>query len=243
MQFFYSLKHLQFNLDAIQWTNYILDGIVLLVIIGFAIYCGRRGFIDCFFSFASTTVSIIAAVALAKVCVDVTNGWFGLDGVLEGAFTNAFAKLSGFDLEISAEGAESAIKAQNVPAIIAQLVFRLKGEVPEGTTIAMALGGISATLTCYIITAVLLFVVCKLLLLLTRGLLNELMDRVEMLDKLNTILGVVVGVVECLVIVCTLLSVLTIIPVPAIAEYLENTLFIGLLYKYNPLVWMFGLMI
>ena len=243
MAFLVNLKYLKTGVNAIPWTNYIVDGIVLIVLIGFAIYCGRRGFIDCFFSFASTTIALIVAVTLAKICVDATNGLFGLNGWLEGVFTDGFAKISGFEAEIGAEGADAALKEQNIPAIITQLVFKLKGEVPEGTTIAMALGEITASLTCYLGTGILLFLICKLLLLLVRNLLNSIMERVSILDKLNTILGVAVGILECLLIVCTVLSVLAVIPSQAINNYLDKTLFLRFLYQRNPLVWLFGLLI
>ena len=231
-------------LGAIKWSNYIVDGIVLLVIVGFAIYCGRRGFVDCFFSFASTSVSIIAAIALAKVVMEVSGGLFGLEGWLSGVFENSFAKLEGFTAEVGAEGTKDALLAQNMPAVIIQLVLDLaNSDYAAGTTIAMVLGDVTSSLTCLLVTGLILFTLCKLLLLLTRRLLDKLMDRVEMLETLNIVLGVLIGVGGCLLVVCTILSILAIIPFEPIDNYLNNSLFLKLLYNHNPLVWMLGLLI
>ena len=182
------------RLNAIQWSNYIVDGIVLLVMVGFAIYCGRRGFIDCFFSFVSTALSITLALALAKVVVDMTSGIFGLEGWLSGVFEKGFAKLAGFSDPIGDEGLKAALKGQNIPAVIGQLAMDLyKGEIPEGTTLATVLGNIASSLSCYLVTGLVLFAAIKLLLMLTKSLLEELIDRIEILDTLNVVLGVIVA--------------------------------------------------
>lgn len=234
------------NLCAVKWTNYIADLIVLIVAVGFAIYCGKRGFIDCFFSFVSTTIALFAGILLAKAFLELTNGFFGLDDVLQEMFTNGFSKLEGFTADVSAVGMDKALEDKNIPAVIARLALKWAGKgdsVPEGTTLAFVLGHITSQLFCFILMSVLLFVVCKLLLLLLKGILNRFLEEVSFLDTLNIVLGVLVGVSGVLLVVCAILAFLAIIPAPAIGTYMNNALILKVLYNHNPLVFLLGLLI
>lgn len=228
-----------------KWTNYIADAVVLVVAVGFAIYCGRRGFIDCFFSFVSTTIALLAGILLAKAFLELTNGFFGLDSVLHDMFENGFSKLDGFNASVAADGMDQALEDKNIPAILARLALKWAGkeDLPEGTTLAYVLGGITSQLCCFILMSALLFVVCKLLLLLLKGILNRFLEEVSFLDTLNIVLGVLVGVSGVLLVVCAILAVLSIIPAAAIGEYMNNALILKLLYNYNPLVFFLGLLI
>ena len=80
-----------------KWTNYVVDLIVILFLVGFAIVCAKKGFIECLFGFLSTVVALVAASILAKVIVDATNGWFGVQNWLADILTTAFNKISGFE--------------------------------------------------------------------------------------------------------------------------------------------------
>ena len=81
------------NLCAIRWTNYLLDGVLALVLFGYVIYCAKRGFIDCFFGFFSTIIALVAAIFLGKVVLYATGGLFGLENALDKKFTEAFMKV------------------------------------------------------------------------------------------------------------------------------------------------------
>ena len=42
-----------YGLCAAKLTNYLVDIIVVVVLVGFALVCARKGFIECFFNFIS----------------------------------------------------------------------------------------------------------------------------------------------------------------------------------------------
>ena len=242
ISFLYALNH---SLCALKWTNYIADAIVLIVTVGFAIYCGKRGFVDCFFSFVSTTFALLVGLLLAKAFLELTNGFFGLDGILEEMFTNGFAKLEGFNADVSAGGMDQALETRNIPVVIARLVLKWadKGDITEGTTLAQVLGLVTSQLFCFILMGALLFVVCKLLLLLLKGVLNKFLEEVAFLDTLNIVLGVLVGVSGVMLVVCSILAFLAIIPAPAIGEYMDKALILKVLYNHNPLIFFLGLLL
>ena len=89
----------------------------------------------------------------------------------------------------------------------------------------------------------LLFVVCKLLLLLLKGVLNKFLEEVAFLDTLNIVLGVLVGVSGVMLVVCSILAFLAIIPAPAIGEYMDKALILKVLYNHNPLIFFLGLLL
>lgn len=233
------------SLLSATWSNYLVDIIILLFMAGLTILCAKRGFVECVFDFASTLVSFFVAVLLAKFVIFITGGLFGFQNWLENAFSNTFLKLEGFDAVLSEDGAKNALLDKNVAGIVANLAVRwfAKGKVADGTTVAQLLGGITAKLFTLLITSVVLFVVAKLLLLLAKKILNEVIDRIKLLDATNTALGSIIGFSQALLIVGAVLALFVVIPSPAIDSYLSNCLFLGWLYEFNPVIGLLGLLI
>ena len=233
------------NLLSASWSNYLVDIVVLLFIAGMTILCAKRGFVECIFDVASTLVSFVVAVLVAKLLITITGGLFGFQGWLGGSFSKAFAKLEGFDAVLSEEGAKAALLDKNVAGVIANLAVTwfAKGKVAAGTTIAGLLGKITARLFTLLIISVILFLAAKLLLLLTKKMLTEIIDRITLLDATNTILGASVGFLQAILIVGAVLALFAVIPSAPIDNYLSNCLFLGWLYGYNPVVALLGLLI
>lgn len=231
------------GLCAVRWTNYLVDAVVLLFLAGYVIVCAKRGFVDCFFTFLSTTIAFIVAVMFAKAILSGTNGLFGLQGVMQNGFTRAFAKISGFDTPVSSEGMEGALADKNIPAIIASLAVKWFGkeDLAASVTLAQVFGGVTANLLCLLLVGVLIFIIVKLLLLFLRKLLNTIVEKISLLGGVNTVLGAIIGVLQGLLIVSVALSVLALIPIPAVTNYLLHCPILGWLYNNNPLVWLLGL--
>lgn len=230
---------------AAKWSNYLVDVIILLFIAGMTILCAKRGLVECAFDFASTLVSFIAAILIAKLFIFITGGLFGFEDWLGDSFANIFIKLEGFDAVLSEDGAKNALLDRNVAGVIANLAVRwfAKGKVADGTTIASLLGDITAKLFTLLMMSVILFLAAKLLLLLTKKILTEIIDRIKLLDATNTALGAVVGFSQALLIVGAVLAIFVVIPSVAIDNYLSNCLFLGWLYEYNPVIALLGLLI
>lgn len=233
------------NLCAIQWTRYVFDVIVVFCLLGFMIVSARKGFVECFFGFASTLIALFVAVAFAKAFLNMTSGLFGLQEFFDGKFTKFFSKISGFDVDISQVGLETALESQDVSALLGKLALKTfgKGELAPGTTLGMVLGTTVAKLTATLVSAILLFILAKLLLGLAKAVLRAVVMRLRLLDVVDSLLGAVVGIAECLLLVCFVMSVLTIIPSQTVVEYLENGLLVGWLYRNNLIVYLLGLLL
>ena len=233
---YYSWLHL---LSAVQWTDYIADGIVALFALIMIFSCAKKGFIDCFFGFISTAAALILAVAFAKTVVGATGGLFGLDDLLKRKIESSLMKVNGFNVDISAVGVETALKTQNVTGILYDLVMKLVGQqnnLPEGTTIAMLLSDKTSALAVTLIAGVAIFIIAKLVMMLLKGLLNTIAEKIPLVKGVDTLLGAVVGLLQAALIVCGILALLASFPNENVAAYLSKTLFVGELYVHNPLV-------
>lgn len=227
-------------------SNWIIDVVVILFTLIMFISCAKRGFIDCFFGAISTTLALVVAFSFAKIFVSMTDGVFGLADVIQGKLEAAFAKIEGFTADVSKSGVEQALAEQNVSAILAGLVMKLVGKqdtIAAGTTLAMLLGEATAGLAINLIAGFILFVLTKIVVWFLGGVLNVFAESIHLVNGVNVLLGAVVGVLEALLIVCSILAVLAIFPNEKIAEFLSETLFVGSLYVNNPLIAILGKML
>lgn len=233
------------GLLATTWSNYIVDIVIILFIVGLTILCAKRGFIECLFDFASTFVSFFAAILVAKLLLTITGGLFGLESWVGDSFANVFMKLDGFDIVISADGAEQALAERNVAGVIVNLGVRwfAKGKVADGTTIAQLVGNITGKLCVLLIFSIILFFATKLALLLTKKILTSIIESIKILDATNTAVGAIVGFAQGVFIVGAVLAVFMVIPIPAIDNFLSDCVFMGWLYEYNPVIAILGLLI
>lgn len=231
------------GLCAAAWTNYLVDIVLAVVLFGYVLYCSKRGFIDCFFGFFSTIIALVAAIFLAKAIVNWTDGLFGLRGWFDKTFTNAFMKVEGFDTHVVGEGTEAALKAKNVPSILAQLVLKMTKGSHEGVVLAEALGDVTSSLATTLTCGVLVFILAKLVMRLLKGVLESVAEKIKLVGAANALLGALVGVLGFTLLVSTVLSVLAVIPVQAINNALAKSVLVGWIYKYNPIMWLIGLLL
>lgn len=231
------------GLCAAHWATYLADGIVVVFLLAFSVVCAKRGFVECFFGFVSTIAAILVAVLFAKAVLSITDGLFGLQTFAQRKFTGAFAKLDGFAVDVSADGVSAALAEKNLPAILGRLALKWfgKGELAAGTTLASLLGATLARLAMLLLTGILLFLLVKLALSLARRFLNALAEKIFILDAINALLGAVVGLIEGVILVCLVMSLLTLIPSQTVGNYLTNSVLLKGLYDYNPLVWILSL--
>ncbi|MBQ8394902.1 MAG: CvpA family protein [Clostridia bacterium] len=225
--------------------NYAVDVFVLLFLVAFVFICAKRGFVECLFSLLSTAIALFVAVTFAKLLLSVTGGLFGLQGALENGLTGSFAKLEGFNAEVSAQGIEDSLATQNLPAILANLAVKWFGKTqpPEGTTLAMVFGGVCARLLSLLLVGAIIFVLCKVLLYFIKRALNDFVESIVILDSINTALGAGVGLIYGFLIISTLLSFVSLFPIAWVQEQIAGSIFLGWMYDHNLFIWSLGLLL
>ncbi len=216
----------------------VFDIVIVVAIVFASLICGRKGFISCLFGIVSNLASFLIAVSLANVFLTITGGLFGLQGVFENSFEEFFAKLSGFDVDISGVDVGLTLESNKVPAMLAKLVMKLTdgGEVPAGTTLASLLGEATASLAATLISGALLFALVKVGVFFLKTTLGGFISRINLLRGINTLLGSFFGLVYALLIVCVVLAVLAVIPISGMAEFFSGGLLTGALYENNLLI-------
>lgn len=58
--------------------NYLLDGIVIIVLLIYTVSCTKKGFIECLFGLISTIVAFALAYLFSNTLLELTDGFFGL---------------------------------------------------------------------------------------------------------------------------------------------------------------------
>ena len=226
-------------------TGYILDAVILVGLLIFILICRKRGFIKMFFRFASGLVSVVVAITLAKTVLSATDGLFGLQEHLSIKFTETFSKLKGFDMDISGQDVGALLASGEISTIIATLVAKKYAgvELATGTTLGYLAGTTVAELCCALITGIVLYFGLKIVCRLLGRIFTVLIKKINLLNRVNSILGMVVGFIEAVFVISLLISILTLIPSTAIVEFFNGSLVLRFLYNHNPIVWVLGLLL
>ncbi len=223
-------------------VNYVIDGAVLALVLVLAAKGARKGFVDCFFGFISTIVAIIAAFLLMKGVLSWTDGIFGLQGVIENAVVGSLGKVVGFDIDVSAAGIEAALADKNLPSFLVDSVVKSVGntQLPQGTTLAMVVGGSIAEFAATLIAWLLTFIAVKLLLKLVRGVLTAVVEKLPLVGTLNHLLGFAVGGLQGLLIASGVIAVFALVPAEGLTVFFNECIVTGWLYNNNPIYVVFG---
>ena len=224
------------NALCAAWTVYAVDILAVVVLFVFAVAAAKRGFVACFFGLISTLVAILVAFLFMKSLVNWTNGIFGLQTVVENASASGLSKITGFDIDISSQGLETALSGK-LPQFLINIVVENvgKSEVPAGTTVAMVVGETIGRLAVSLIAWLALFLVVKLLLRLLERVLSSVIEKIPLVGTLNNLLGFAVGALQGLFVVCGVIAILALIPSESFAAFFNQTVFVKALYNQNPI--------
>ncbi len=222
-------------------SGIIVDIAVVVLMISFVAGGANKGFITCLFGFVSTIVALFVAVSLAKPVMQVTGGFFGVREMFESNWVETFSKKPGFNIDISGQNIEGVVAAQDLPAILVTAILKNQtGTVAAGTTLAMLVGGAAAQLCATLLTGIALFIVTKLLIKLTRRIINKIVEKIKLLNAMNKLLGAIVGMIKILLIISLFVALLSMIPSSANMKLLTESAILSYFYNHNPLFVMIG---
>ena len=227
------------------FVNYIVDVFVVATLIVSAFVGAKKGFVNQLFGFIATIVAAIIAIACAKLVVNLTGGFFGVEDSMRQTFVEAFAKIEGFNVDISNAGLAAMLAEKNLPEFISEMVIETYGNenIPTGTTLASVVGGTLGDVATALVCGIALFFACRLVLNIFKSVLNSIVERIYVFGAANWFLGFAVGLIKSFLVVCLVLAILSVIPSVSIAAYLENSLFVGALYHNNPINTLLGMFI
>jgi uncharacterized membrane protein required for colicin V production len=217
------------------WTNWLIDILLVIGVGVFSYICAKRGFIECFFGFVSVIAAFVVAILFSKIIISITGGLFGLQDALTGMFETALLKIEGFGVDISNDGLAAVLAKEHLPTFLSDIIIDRIGDpnLAVGTTLAMVVGQTFSRLVISFLAFALTFFAARFLMFLVKKILNKIAQKINLLGRVNMILGAVVGVVEAVLVVSAVLGVLALIPIPAITTYISDSLLLGTMYNHN----------
>ncbi len=224
-----------YNLCAAKWSFTLVDAVAIIFLIGYMIVCAKKGFVTCFFGLVSTTAAFIVAIALAKPILGWTNGLVGLQETIHGKFFDTFSKVEAFNKLLSSEGLESAMVEHDLPGILINLVMKSldPNDLLEGTTLAVALSDTLSLALSILIAGAVVFILCKILFLILKSVLNGFVEKISVLGALNGVLGAAVGLVQGVLVICSIVAVVTLLPIEGLSDFISNCVVVKFLYENN----------
>ena len=229
------------NLNAFQ-TAYILDIVVIVALVLFALSDAKKGFIACVFGLVITIVAFVVAFFCASTVVEATGGIFGLQDLITTELQNVFTGEL-FQADATQAGLSAALAEAKIPTFLIEMISANGIDAPQGTTIAQYLAGEIAPFVTLVLTGIVLFIVCKIVLIFVEKILTSLVSKVSLLGAVNKLLGAVVGLIKGAIMVCFIFSVVSLLTLPEITEFIDQSLFVHIIYHENPINLLYALII
>ena len=212
----------------------IADLAVLAVIQIYAIKSWKKGFVSCFFSFVSGVAALVLAFVLAAPLMRLTNGWFGIQNAITDPIVATFAKMPGFNIDVSSASLEILMEGKTLPAFIKNAVIAAGVEgVPQGTTLAMIVGGKIGEFATTLVSFAIVFAFLKIGIRIIARIVGGIIPTLPVIGKLDGLLGLALGLVEGFLLVSLVVAVFAVLPFNATAQFFEQTLFLKWLYNKN----------
>ena len=220
--------------------EYIVDLAFILGIMIWALIDGKRGFINCFFSFVTAIVCALAVLFLSGPILRLTGGMFGLEGAIQNGLGKWLSGIPMGNIDISADGWRNKLDALALPQFMKDSVLSeiesLAGDIPAGTMLGQFLGNVIGSFLALVVCSVFVFIATKLLMMLAKGILNSIARSSRLVSKINVLGGILAGTFKAFSLVCIILAILAVIPVESISNFFNNTLILKGLYHNNPLM-------
>lgn len=194
-------------------TDIVLVALLLIfVIIGFC-----RGFVKQIFGLLSSIIAFLVAYFLCAPLANMLNSTFGWTDSLANSISGIFTGNEIFTMKLSAQNIQTAITQAGLPQFVADIAVNSLGSVIADLSIAEYL---SALMAKYIMIAgcyAVLWIVARLLLTVVKHILLKIVS-LPVLNSINRILGLFVGLLEGVILVYVVIFIIGIIP---------NTSFLG----------------
>lgn len=199
----------------------IIDIALVLVVLIFALIGLKKGFFKSLLSLFNWVICLVVSIWLAKYIANWVGSWFGMENAIGGKISSS---LVGMNAElgntVASFGDKDSIMAACsgmnglLKTIIGMIFGSSKVDFTSEATVADVAGAGIAHVCVIAISALLLFIVIKIVLAIL-GKLFDNIARTKVLGGLNRVLGFVFGLVKgaCIVIIINIVAVaLSLIP-------------------------------
>lgn len=219
----------------------IIDGVAILILVIMAASAAKKGFVNCVFGLLTVIAALAVAFLFVNVTVEATGGFFGLQESTTRGVTNALSEMEIFALEFSESGIREQLSGQLPDFLIDIVIDNFKGQtLPEGMTIAMAVGETIGKLAATLVAWLSLFIITRILLSFLRKVIKSIVDKISLIKAIDGLLGFVVGALEGVLVLSALLAMVSMIPQANVVSMFQETVIVNYLYNQNPLTSILG---
>lgn len=199
-------------------SNYsaMADIVALLFLALFALFGFIRGFAKSFLSVFGTIIAIVLAVLLAPALTELLQTLFSLINVVADSISGVLSNIFGeqlMNMDLS-QASEEVLASSGLAGFIVKIVFQVKsdGEIPLDTTLNQIIGPTFAYYVVLIISAVVLFVLFKILFIVLRKVV-KLAYAFPLVKNVDKLLGAVFGFVNGIFNLELVILAISIIPI------------------------------
>lgn len=199
----------------------IIGALLILGIIGY-----KKGFLKSFISLFSWVVCIIIAIFTAKYVANWINGIYDFSSLIGNKIANGINGVDEFFTRSIAEFSSTEEIINNLPsnlnALLSQLIkivfSNTSVDMTSSETIATIVGSSLGHICMIIISAILVFIVLKIVVALLSKLFDDI-SRTKILGGLNKVLGLVFGILKAACVIIILNGILVGLSlIPAVNE-------------------------
>ncbi len=213
-----------------------MDGATILIICAFIIMDARKGFVKTFFGVFGGFFSLLFAVLLCGSVAKTLETHFGLITNLSARLNGTLSGIFGNEL-MNTPLSEASTIGSNTASWLLKIINNLgvASELADETTIGSVICPVFAYYIIAILGAIILFIVFKLLFFVLGEIVHKL-HAFAPIKTADTVLGLLMGLLQGVIVVQSVLMILKIIPVAfcqsAVLE-IENTVVLRLLNNGN----------
>ncbi|MBE5740980.1 MAG: CvpA family protein [Clostridiales bacterium] len=187
----------------------IIDAAIIVIVLIFGIIGLKKGFLKSILSLFSWIVCIAVAVFTTKYVTSWINGIFDFSNLIGTSISNTLQNTNEFFARTinsfaSKDEILSTLNSLDINSLLKQLVSAVFSNtavnMESAETVGSLVGASLGHICMLIITAVLIFIVLKLIVALLYKLFDNI-ERIKILGGLNKILGLVLGVLKAGIIV------------------------------------------
>ncbi len=221
-------------------TGAIIDAIALIIIIIYAVFGAKRGFVKTFFIVFGSLLSLIFAALLCSSVAQFTENKFGFISTVSDGVSGSLVKIFGEEImSLPLSSATDGNLAQaGVSGFILKTILSLKdnSSVPPETMIKDVISPVFGYYIVAVICAIALYIVFRIIFFLV-GELFKKMHAFKVIGALDGSLGFLMGTIQGVIVIEIILSILGYIPLGFIqninAEISSNTVLTAFLSNIN----------
>ena len=236
----------------------IVDIIIIALLLIGAISGLVKGFVNSIFGFIATLIAMVGAYFLVRPFIDFLQGFWDVQGMVNGWCSSLLGKISFGEVSLSAEIADSAAFLEAIEAArsgmgLAAPIFgswfdalaESAAELSYPTSLAAELAPRLASPLLSVMAWVVLFILLRILCFIIERLLDKVL-HVASLKTIDRILGIFVGVAKVGIFIIVILTIATLVfpnPENVVMQYILDSKIAVWINSWNPLPgWLSGIL-